>query len=271
MNVGILIAVIGGLVGMMCSSLTLFLIYKMGRWNAYTKLIVALTSSQYVYDLSIVMIAFDGRANEFVYIALRSMSGLWAPFLTNVLSYVVIWTVWTLEPANISQNLWKIYTVIFIPAAGYGVLVPYALYRFSEHNFFIVSEIYFWARVLSILFNVFAYFGLIYKTYILEKHEKTGAVLMNPLKALVRRFKYYPVVQVLARVGVAWHEHVYGHGYEYHPHFTTKHTAALFIYVLTLPSAGLGYFLVFVAVCPGDDSIAFFIIIVYSWSHPCCM
>lgn len=251
MNVGVLVGVIGGAVGILCSSLTLLLIYRMGRWNAYIKLIVALTSSQLVYDLSVVMIAFNGRENEFACIALRSMSGLWAAFITNVLSYVVIWTVWTLEPANLSHNLWKICFVIYVPAGGYGILVPYALYSFSESDFFIVSQVYYWARVLSIMFNVFAYCGLVYKTFVLENHERTGAVLMNPLKALVRRFKYYPLVQVLARVGVAWHEHSYGHGYEYHTHFTAKHSAALFIYVLTLPSAGLGYFLVFIAVCPG--------------------
>ena len=251
MNIGVLIAVTGGVLGMLCSTLTLVIIYRMNRWNTYTKLIVALTSSQLLYDLSVAMIAFSGRNNEFAYIALRSMSGLWAAFITNILSFVVIWTVLTLQPANISSNLVLILSIIYVPSALYGVLVPYAMYNLSEEQFDIVSYIYFWARAVSILFNVTSYVVLVYRLYYLQHTAHLGSVLVNPLMALVRRFKYYPIVQVLARLGVAWYEYTYGHDYEYYAYFTLSKSIALFIYVITLPSAGVGYFFVFVMVCPG--------------------
>jgi len=254
LNLGLLLLVIGGSIGVACSLLTLWILARMMRWNGYIKLILLLTVSQFVYDVSIVMVVFPGREVEFAYIALRSMSGLWATFVTNVLSFVVVYTVWTMQAINVSEHFRKIFFLVVIPAACYGVVVPVAYFSFSDLEFEIVSSVYYWIRVVSIVFNIGSYAVLVYKLNQLDKTPRVTSLkssASDPLRALANRFKYYPIVQVLSRVGVAWYEELYGHGYTYDADESLSKRISFFLYVLTLPSAGLGFFLVFVMVSPG--------------------
>jgi hypothetical protein len=262
--------------------------FRRGNWNGYLHLICMLAFSQLIYDMSTVMVMFPGHKIEYAYIALRSMSGLWATFLTNILSFVILYTVWTLTPIPIASHLTSIRIGIFGPNTLLGILIPMTLYSSSDLAFIIVSQIYYWARILSILFNIGTYFLLVYKLNYVLKYTATATSSTrisdvmsspknetqsqsqqslqssssppppstpprtgNPLAALVKRFKYYPIIQVLSRVGVAYFEEVYGHDYEYHNSFTLEKKIASLLYLLTLPSAGLGFFVVFLVVSPG--------------------
>jgi hypothetical protein len=256
-NIGYLILCAGGSIGMMCSLLTLWIIYRRNHWNGYIHLIVMLTFSQLMYDMSAVMVIFPGHFAEYSYVAIRSMSGLWATFLTNILSFIIVHTVWTLQPIPITSYLTTIRIWIFGPNTLLGILVPMTLYSSSETSFLVVSQIYYWARILSILFNIGSYFTLVYKLNSVLKSTPQSNIQRNiyrngnPLTSLVKRFKYYPIVQVLTRICVAYYEEIYGHDYDYHNSFTLKKKISTLLYLITLPSAGLGFFLVFLVVSPG--------------------
>jgi hypothetical protein len=259
MNLGHLILAVGGSFGMLCSSLTLYLIRCLKRMNGYIFIITLLSLSQLVYDLSVVMVVLPGgHVMEFIYIALRSMSGLWATLLTNVLSCVIVYTALTLKSFDIKNNLHIILPVVFVPSTICGVLVPVTLYSGEGEDsvaFFVVSSTYGVMRILSIVFNIICYFLLRRKLSMIKKKSPTSMQLApaidTPLHALAARFKYYPIIQVLSRIGVSYYENIYGHEYKFDSSSSLKKKLALLWYVVSLPSAGLGFFVVFLVVTPG--------------------
>lgn len=236
----------------------------MARINGYIKLILALTYSQLVYDISVVMVAFSGHKIEFSYIALRSASGLTATFFTNLIAFVVVYTVCTFRIVGM-RAIFLVASAFTLGSCAYGVLVPIALYNFSTLQFEIVSKIYYWTRIASILFNMISYgilvlklgqqepLWLINRQSLINRRSETPikAPTKSPLWALANRLRYYPVVQVFSRLPVAWYEYQYGHEYTYNADSPLQERISLILYDFALPSAGLGFFIVFIVVCPG--------------------
>ena len=74
----------------------------------------------------------------------------------------------------------------------------------------------------------------------------------DPISALVNRMKYYPIVQIICRGAATWFEFQYGFStYYFIEQATLSYRAADIIYVITLPSAGIGFFFVFIINSPG--------------------
>lgn len=259
MNIGYIILIIGGIIGILCSLLTLWIIYRMGRINGYIKLLLLLTISQLLYDLSIVLVVWNVLFITYFYIALRSLSGLCVTLITNVLSFVVVYTVYTSKVIDLAKNIRYIIPSIFIPSILYGILVPYAIFNFSGLTTNIITSIYYWTRVVSIIFNMVAYLAMIIKLNQIDikwftstsNNNSTIKQIKSPLWALAHRFKYYPIVQIITRLPVAIHELSYGHDYDYPTDGSIREKISLLFYVIALPAAGFGYFLVFITVCPG--------------------
>jgi hypothetical protein len=257
MEISFVVLLTCGSIGILCSILTLWIIYRMNRMNGYLKLILTLTISQSLYDISIVLVVCHWYPIKLFYIALRSMSGLWATFITNILSFVVLYTVWTSQVIDLAKNIRFILPTLFIPAALYGIITPYVIFYCSDYLVHIVSSVYFWIRVASIIFNICSYFGMLYKLHLMDSlwlpspSSSVPKPTQSPLWALAHRFKYYPIVQIITRLPVAIHEYSYGHDYGYPADESLRAKISLLAYVFFLPAAGLGFFLVFIAVCPG--------------------
>jgi hypothetical protein len=261
MDVAKVILITGGCLGLVCSMLTLWIIYRMNRINGYLKLIIALTVSQLCYDFSIVLVLFNWSPIVFLYIAIRSMSGLWATFVTNILSFVVLYTVWTSSVIDLAKNIRYILPTFFIPATLYGIIAPYVIFYSSDSVAHIVTSIYYWIRVASIIFNICSYLAMVYKLNQIDSLSCFSSqsstlpsrlkVAQSPLWALAHRLKYYPIVQIITRLPVAIHEYSFGHDYNYPTDGSLRAKLSLLAYVLFLPAAGLGFFLVFITVCPG--------------------
>jgi hypothetical protein len=261
MDVAKVILITGGCLGLVCSILTLWTIYRMKRINGYLKLIITLTASQLCYDFSIVLVLWHWSPIVFIYIAIRSMSGLWATFVTNILSFVVLYTVWTSSVIDLAKNIRYILPIFFIPATVYGIITPYVIFYSSDYIVHLVSSIYYWTRVASIIFNICSYLAMVYKLHQMDSlfffsfssapRSSRPKTAQSPLWALAHRLKYYPIVQIITRLPVAIHEYSYGHDYNYPTDGNLRDKLSLLAYVFFLPAAGIGFFLVFISVCPG--------------------
>ena len=248
-NITIILLLVFGLLGSICSLLTIYLVYSMKRWTGYLRLVVNLTLCQLFYDISIIMISGTSKANLYTYISLRCISGIATTLWSNVISYVVLYVVITLKAFNVNNNFNMIFTCIFIPAILIGVILPYAIATNNNNLAYIFEQIYFWIRILSIIINIIFYIIL---TIILQKYNHNTIHYSNdPIAILAFRMKYYPLIQIITRLAASWYETKYGYTYNYLYSYSIIEKFSIILYSITFPSAGIGYFLIFLIVTPG--------------------
>lgn len=82
-----------------------------------------------------------------------------------------------------------------------------------------------------------------------------AAYQYDPLRAFVRRFQYYPLIQVICRCAVSWYEYVYGYTYNYDSSDSLLQRVLIFFYVIFLPSLGTFYFLIYISVSPNASRL----------------
>lgn len=236
-----------------CTLLTLYIIKAINRWNGYIQLIFNLAVAQLIYDSSMGLIPLRRYSTviEAIYITVRCFSGLASTCFTNVLASVVVYAVWKRSTFDIKKSLRIVKPFIIIPSIVVGSMVAISLMLDSGSTAW--SYTYGFLRVLSILINIGLYVVL---TCTLYRRNRNAPTKNDPLEVLVNRFKYYPVVQVLSRVAVVIHEVKYGFEYSYEQDgsVSLQKQISLYCYVITLPSLGILYFIVFLSVSPGAYS-----------------
>jgi hypothetical protein len=252
MDLAILILVICSAISALCSILTLWVIYRLQKLNGYIFVIINLTVSQLFYDISILMVPSKGRTIEVIYVTIRSICGLSTTFWTNVISSVILYTVYHRKVYNVNSHKGIISLLVIIPAVVIGgtIGLSFSIDDTSE-AFTTTSDIYYWIRIGSIVFNMIIYVILSAMLFRRNRGSTPQEKAKDPVRVIANRMKYYPIVQVITRLGVAWYEYKYGHNYSYSPDISTSEKIALFLYVTTLPAAGLGYFVIFMSMSPG--------------------
>jgi hypothetical protein len=269
-NVALIVLLSADSLSITCSLLTLWTIYRVGRWNGYTKLVFHLAIAQLFYDLSTLLVPIPGNLSYSIYVGYRSIFGMATTLFTNVIAGTVVYTVYSFQPFEVSKHLPTLIPMIYFPSTVIGILVGIFVH---SHLLEIFSGIYFWVRVLSISFNILSYLFVtlilsntttsqhtnnIHATYNENLSQQmfwgfksvSSSAQHDPLRAFVRRFQYYPLIQVLCRVAVSWYEYVYGYSYNYQPSHSSLQQILLFFYVIFLPSLGTFYFLIFITVSP---------------------
>lgn len=234
-------------VSLFLSLLTIFLIYSMKRWNGYLQLILNLTIAQCMYDISVIMSVGKGLIVHRTFAFLRICFGLASTFWTNVISIIIVYVVIYMEIFNIIENFNLIFTVVYLPSFIIGLINAITWS-------YICYELYYWLRIISIVVNITLYTILARYIYIRDKGSpKTLTTKNDPIKTLAHRMKYYPVVQVLSRLAAAWYEAKYNSGddFTYNSAESVQEKISMIIYALTLASAGIGFFIIFVIVTPG--------------------
>lgn len=227
-----------GSVSLLCSLFTVALIAISKKWTGYLLLLLSLTLSQILYDINYIM-----RISRTPDICLLSFfldiwGGLGLSFWTNILAFVVAYTVLASASVKIFHHyaLFSLYgTVLPIVLALIVVCVPNVVsnddngnsndchYSSGDIGSF-VYNVYYWGR-----------FGAIFLTIILcsvsflrlrtMRRELEGAgsfqsssvtadnSSQNTTKVVfmtVSRMNYYAIAQVLCRSGAAWNEWNYG-------------------------------------------------------------
>lgn len=237
------------------SLLTIFLIRDLQRWNGYMLLVYNLSISAAVYDFSFYFLfGFRSVGCFSVYKLLAIFSGSAVTLWTNVMSLVLCYTVCTLTSVNIQASIRSIGCTIHCLAAAMAIAVV-AVYL-VDHDDESMNKIYYWLRVASIALNIVIYLVLfaVLNPYIrchrgLAECDETLLLLSQ----LTSRLAYYPIVQVITRVGASWWEYQYGFqpdAFDSTGAFPLDKQIALYLYAISAASAGLGYFLVFITVQP---------------------
>ena len=144
-----------GVISLICSLVSLYIIYIMRRWNGYIQLIIMLTAAQTIYDISIIIIPIPSPHIFQAYVFLRCFSGLVATLFTNIISYVVVYIVLSMKLFHITENMRIISTAIILPSMGISILIASPTY--SAYGSSIAADFYYWCRIGSILLNITNY------------------------------------------------------------------------------------------------------------------
>ncbi len=240
------------LFSIICTITTLWLIYDMKRRNGYLLLIWNLTISQFMYDLPFFMLPFyKNRVCEDVMNFMFIFAGMAVALWTNVISLVLYYIVEYLQSFDI-YGYYPIFAgCIFIPSC---VLASLAIVYYGKYNHF--ELIYYWIRIASILFNLIIHAMISYKLQVMAQPVSSSTVAIapkdDPVRVLASRIKYYPIVQIVSRAGAAWYEFAYGFTSDSYSKrdMSPTQTISLYFYGICVPTAGIGYFIVFLIVQP---------------------
>lgn len=109
-------------------------------------------------------------------------------------------------------------------------------------------ELSFWFRLFSIIYNVIIFVMLYFKI----KNDEKGGRQVNVLYIFTNRLKYYSIVLCLSRFFSTW----YGFQYNFlainsDPNASYTQNIIWFLSAIFTPSAGIGYFCVYLKMQPG--------------------
>jgi len=263
--------------GIFCGIFTLVLIadmrsQKVLKISGYTILIISLTSTQMLYDVGVILesifpmckyVCARFKVGEF----LTLFFGLVATEITNVLMFVVSYTIMTLRFYSVSRHVYTIFGSIGVSSFIIAVITMHPSSHYSApHSIDDDSSLrtyflYEYLRVISIFFNlvvlglisvVFYRRGIFYccrkSSYLRDRSAKNS--VDEPLAELVRRLALYPVVQILTRIPKAClffaktalrNKSIYS----VHDFYRLNIMDGIFT-----PSAGIGFAIIFLVITP---------------------
>jgi len=135
-----------------------------------------------------------------------------------------------------------------VAAVSIGILIGVEEYMrsFDVH---LALNVYNYARVGIIAISVFLVVALYVRIY---NRTGTERLQQDPLYHLVRKLVWYPLVQIIARVGGSSYDLVYNRSpVAFDKHASFKETLLLFMFVIFTPSAGIGCTFVFCSIQKG--------------------
>lgn len=241
-----------------CGLIGMYLIHKVNRWNGYILLVYNITVFQFIYDISYFFLAaFKSPVCFRIYTFLNVLGGTAVTLWINVVSLLVLYTVAFLRSFDIKQHFLKVSTFIIAISTSLASVTIYVSLRYPNDS--VTDWVYFWIRLGSIFANVIVYIIvaiLLYPEYCLTfcglgQAQKERQLTNELLLVLTKRLKYYPVVQIATRAAAAWWDIRYGFGSNsWTGGYTLEKQISQFLYDVTNPFAGIGFFIVFLFVQP---------------------
>jgi len=244
---------------------TIWVLNDMNKWTGFLLLVATLSVAQMIYD-----VGFFFRANtkdpvcRFLWYVFQVWGGMATTLLTNVIAFIVANIAMTLRSYDIKKNYAFIMGwVTFISMTPALILaITSVMQPAEEYNSVITVTAYVYAvlRILSISINFGAYLVLTLRLRRMGLSLSTNKnTPLHPVAALSSRMIYYPIVQLLTRLAAAWMEFKYpsggSDGDDDAEMQTTDYQIANTLYSISSPSAGIGFFLIFLFMQPA------------AWSH----
>ena len=249
-----LLLVTSAFLSFVCSLLTLRLIYVMKTWNGYILLIVSLSVAQLLYDLGFLLIPVMSLVNiEGLLNFISCFGGLMASFWTNVISLIVLYIVLRLNAVDIIKN----YTYFAVPIITVTLIIGILNTIYTKD----IDILYFILRAISIIINIIVYVAVKWKLNRMSHNAPYDSTIprkkRDPIICLAERLKYYPIAQIVSRVGAWVWESAYGHfqdNYEIPLPLDAKGQFCLYFYCSTNPLAGVFFFMIFLKLQPAAKS-----------------
>jgi magnesium-transporting ATPase (P-type) len=256
--------VVGG-VSFLCSVLTLVLIYFTRKWNGYLLLLTSMTVSQIFYDFNYMLRPLKPITACYITQFLDVVGGLGVSFWTNILAFVITYTVVLSQSINIF-SLYPYFSLFaFVVPVTIGILavsIPNTIEHSDDGPFGdcgydrsasgdFIYNFYYWGRVLSVLLTIVLCSLTFYKIQKMSllniktgHNSKDTNDSTNESKAILRTVKkmnYYAVAQVICRSGAAWNEFWFSN-------YSTYQSSLMAAFCS--PSSGIFNFFIFMVSCP---------------------
>ena len=271
-NTAKIISAVVAFFGFLGSSATLALIYDMNRWNGYMRLIFSLTACQILCDMAFFFIPYsiddDGTEDSPLFVVqlfLFSLGSVSVALWTNLISYTLFVVVMYQKNFNAYKYFNNVRMIVMFP--GLVLAILNVIYRDQYYTQLTTTVL--WIQILSIIFNITIHIMVSYILREMRDQEVNDAGHINaedgtrdsstaryhaglykPVQELARRLEYYPIVQIVALSGLVWYFFGYNLAILGPSHNATTRMVAWFTYSILAPSAGIGYFIVFLKVQP---------------------
>lgn len=243
----------------------------MKKSNGYIMMIAAMTAAQLIYDSSIFL--FNNPAGDYLYaqvflgISAGTATAFWSLTIGCVLTYVIV----SRKYYDIEIHFPKMFFSILIASCLLGAVNMMYLMQGNLERFAEAFEAFNYVRITIILLNIII---IVYAWYYIQSIVTSKTRAKNPIHILARRLIMYPVVQIISRLPVtiyqlSFHESLESYAKDDDP--STIKTFWFFFSTITVPSAGIGNFLVFLIVQPEAKSIVKHFIRYLLSSYCCCI
>ena len=253
-------------ISIVCGGATLWILHDMNKWTGFLWLVATLSIAQMTYDIGFFFRADTSHPTSvFLWYLLQVTGGMATTLVTNVIAFIVANIAITLRSYDIKKNYLLIMSwvmgISLVPAvllAVTAVIQPH-----EEYNTLRKFTTYAYAslRVISVFINIGSYIVLqirLRRMGLSLNNSKNQPV--HPVAALSSRMVYYPIVQFITRAAAAWMEFRYptGGGNDQADDTvledSTSYQIANYLYSVSGPSAGIGFFLIFLFMQPAAYS-----------------
>jgi hypothetical protein len=252
------LAIIFSLLSLLCSLINVVLIHVMQQWNGFLAILYSMTFCQILYDATFYM-SSDTSINPTavaVWSFCQAFGGLSVTFWTNMLAATLLHVVSKRTRVNILQSFWTLSVIVYFPSFVIALIHITCTLTDQHYCEYVLTWIYYWARLISIAFNfvVFGYLSQFTKRVPASGRSDSRSLGEVSVIALCRRMMYYPLIQCISRIFNAVYEALYGFSpYDGDPSSSIAARRQFILQCLaciTQPSAGIGFLVVFLIFQP---------------------
>jgi hypothetical protein len=205
---------------------------------------------QILLDIGL-MIPFSSRTLTFLSAAGQIIGGIVSGLYSNVIGLIAVYVIAYRNVFELENYFPLVDLICILPSLATFIVFAFGVFEPSL-QLVKISILYmnFYIRLISIFLNFFCYAYTAFLVHRLvgegKQSNSMGKDQNEAILSLVSRLKYYPLVQAIARSGPSLDRAINGV-----TDLNTDDVSPIKIYnAVTVPSAGLGYFLVYLLMQP---------------------
>jgi len=247
-----------GVINACGSILILMLIYKLKKVNGYMKMVLAMTVSQAVYDIGLLLfdtnILFWQYTQLFLGIFCGTLTGMWSLAIVFVMVYIIVYRAYF----DVDSNFKWMLATITISCLAFSIACA-ATYIAKDPSFLDLFAAFNVIRVLIIVVTTICVVVAVYE--LRDMFDRKSSV-----RILVKRLTWYPLVQLMSRLPITVYQFYYATPLREFAFVLQPSGPQKFWFICSViltPSGGLGNLVAFLNVQPDASELV--------WSYlPCC-
>ena len=241
-------------INVLASILTLVLIWFMRRngtlkVNLYLKCVLLMTFHQMIFDIALLLGLPCSPSSlhhtcTSVYVGGFVFGGIGASVFALMILVTTAFVIEYNKQPTPKQVYWSC-SLLYVFIIGWTI--PYAIYAYRVHD-----NLKFWGKLLDYYNDCrFVIVGLtvtvlLWLQFRMRQITHGQDRSRNPIYHLIRRLIFYPIIQVVCRLGPAPYNYIYKSNFVTYPEDAgATQTFLLFVFVIFTPLAGMGAFLLF--------------------------